>query len=56
MKVPYDLPMPQGMAWNMVVDPAATLTEPLAEVTYEQLWDRLDRFLAEVLPVAEAAE
>jgi len=55
MEGPYDLPMPQGMAWNMVVDPAATLTEPLAEVTYEQLWDRLDRFLAEVLPVAEAA-
>lgn len=55
MEGPYDLPMPQGMAWNMVVDPTATLDEPLAAISSDQLWDRLQRFLDDVLPVAEAA-
>lgn len=49
-----DLPMPNGMVWNMVYDanaPAGTIPS----ATHEQLWDRLERFLNEVLPVAEAA-
>lgn len=57
MEGPYDRPMPQGMVWNMVVDPAAptkaAATSPPA--TSEQLWSRLERFLHEVLPVAEKA-
>jgi mannonate dehydratase len=54
MDGPYEAPMPQGMAWNMVVDPTAPdIAAPQA--TIEQLWDRLRRFLDEVLPVAEQA-
>lgn len=54
MDGPYDTPMPRGMAWNMVVDrDAPEGAEPAA--THEQLWDRLKRFLDEVLPVAEEA-
>jgi mannonate dehydratase len=54
MEGPYDAPMPNGMAWNMVYDPlAAPGNAPAA--TPDQLWDRVGRFLAEVAPVAEAA-
>ena len=54
MEGPYDLPMPHGMVWNMVYDPQAPAgTIPAA--TSEQLWSRLERFLNEVLPVAEEA-
>jgi mannonate dehydratase len=54
MEGPYDLPMYQGMAWNMIVDPDAPL-EPAPAATHEQLWARLEGFLREVLPVAEEA-
>ncbi|MCF3650006.1 mannonate dehydratase [Synoicihabitans lomoniglobus] len=54
MEGPYDLPMTKGMAWNMVVDDTAP-PEPIAPISPAQLWDRLERFLNEVLPVAEAA-
>ncbi|RME66953.1 MAG: D-mannonate dehydratase [Verrucomicrobia bacterium] len=54
MEGPYDKPMPRGMVWNMVYDPGAP-DEPEAPATPEQLWDRLRRFLADVLPVAEEA-
>lgn len=54
MEGPYDVPMPNGMVWNMVYAPAAPAgTVPPA--TPAQLWDRLRRFLDDVLPVAEAA-
>lgn len=54
MEGPCDLPMPHGMVWNMVYDPQAPAgTIPAA--TPEQLWSRLERFLNEVLPVAEQA-
>jgi mannonate dehydratase len=42
------------MVWNMVYDqkaPAGTLPS----VSHEELWRRLQRFLADVLPVAEAS-
>ncbi|MEI8039026.1 MAG: mannonate dehydratase [Verrucomicrobiota bacterium] len=55
MEGPYDLPLPKGMAWNMVVGPAELDHGLLPQVTHAQLWDRLRRFLDEVLPVAEAA-
>lgn len=49
-----DTPIPNGMAWNMVYDPAAPPgTVPPA--THEQLWGRLKEFLDAVIPVAEEA-
>ncbi len=54
MDGPFDAPMPRGMAWNMIYDAAAgDGTEPPA--THEMLWQRLEQFLDEVLPVAEQA-
>ena len=54
MEGPLDTPMPNGMAWNMVVaENAPPGTVPSA--TPEQLWQRLDEFLGEILPVAERA-
>jgi len=54
MEGPYDLPIPNGMVWNMVYDPDAP-KGTLASITHEELWRRLDGFLREVLPVAEEA-
>jgi mannonate dehydratase len=54
MDGPFDKPMPNGMAWNMVYDrsaPAGTVPS----VTTDQLWQRLEGFLEEVIPVAEEA-
>lgn len=54
MDGPFDKPMPNGMAWNMVYDrnaPAGTVPS----ATTEQLWQRLKDFLDEVMPVAEEA-
>ncbi len=54
MEGPYDLPMPNGMVWNMIYDenaPAGTL----ASITHEELWRRLQAFLDDVIPVAEEA-
>jgi mannonate dehydratase len=46
--------MPRGMVWNMVYDPDAPAgAQP--PVAPEELWRRLERFLNEVLPVAEEA-
>ena len=54
MEGPLDTPMPNGMAWNMVVaENAPPGTVPSA--TPEQLWGRLEEFLGEILPVAERA-
>ena len=53
MEGPYDLPIPNGMVWNMVYDPNATGVLP--PMTHEELWRRLEAFLKEVLPVAEEA-
>jgi mannonate dehydratase len=54
MDGPLNTPMPNGMVWNMVYDPKAPVgTVP--PISQEQLWDRLERFLSEVLPVAEKA-
>jgi mannonate dehydratase len=54
MDGPLEVPMPRGMAWNMIVDQNAPPgTVPSA--TPDQLWQRLEDFLDAVLPVAEAA-
>lgn len=47
-----DTPLPDGMVWNMVYDPGATgVREPITEAL---LWKRLEVFLRELAPVAEA--
>lgn len=49
---PVNDPLPKGQVWNMIYDPGA---EPgvVPPTTHEALWDRLRRFLDEVIPVAE---
>src|SRR5690606_20591694 len=54
MEGPYDLPMPNGMVWNMVYDPSAPVGT-IPSITHEELWRRLKSFLDEVIPVAEEA-
>jgi mannonate dehydratase len=52
MEGPCDTPMPNGMVWNMVYDAAAPpgAVEP---VSNSDLWARWERFIEDVLPVAE---
>jgi len=47
-----DEPVPNGMVWNMVYDPTAP-PGVLPAVSREELWNRLQRFLEDVIPVAE---
>jgi mannonate dehydratase len=54
MDVPLNDPLPNGVVWNMIVDRDGPPGR-LPAATHEQLWDRLHRFLDEVLPVAEAS-
>ena len=54
MDGPLDKPMPNGMVWNMVYDRSAPAGS-VASATTEQLWQRLEGFLKEVIPVAEEA-
>jgi mannonate dehydratase len=54
MNGPLDKPMPNGMVWNMVYDPAAP-TGSVPSVTHEELWRRFEGFLKETVPVAEEA-
>jgi mannonate dehydratase len=49
-----DTPIPNGVVWNMVVDPNAPVSM-LPTISHEELWRRLQRFLEEALPVAEKA-
>ncbi len=51
---PQQTPIPSGHVWNMVYDPSAP-AGVVGEVTSEQLWQRLEEFLREVVPVAEEA-
>ncbi len=55
----HETPIPNGMVWNMVYDPdqfdpegAQGFIEPVSQA---QIWDRFERFLTELLPVAEEA-
>ncbi len=53
---PAEEAIPQGMVWNMVHDEAALETgAPQPLVSHEQLWERLEGFLREAVPVAEQA-
>ncbi len=48
-----EAPLPNSMAWNMVVDPAAKGYRPA--MSEETLWENLAYFLQHILPVAEEA-
>jgi mannonate dehydratase len=52
MDGPVDEPIPNGQVWNMIYDPNAP-PGTLASITHDELWRRLQRFLKDVLPVAE---
>ena len=52
-KIDKSVPMPNGMVWNMVYDPAAAATGTVPPVSSDELWQRLAWFLGEILPVAE---
>jgi mannonate dehydratase len=47
-----DVPIPNGTIWNMVYDTNAPAgAQP--SISHEELWRRLQRFLEDVIPVAE---
>ena len=56
---PEQPPIPNGMVWNMVVDPQTFDPEgrngTIGTITQEQLWSRFTWFMQELLPVAEEA-
>ena len=54
MEGPCETPMPKGMVWNMVYDPASP-PGTLPPVSPSALWSRWERFVADVLPVAETS-
>src|SRR6202041_1803940 len=47
-----DEPGPAGLIWNMIYDQAAG-PATLPPISHEELWHRLQRFLEDVVPVAE---
>jgi len=49
-----EIPVPSGTVWNMVYNVDAP-PGALPPITHEELWRRLQRFLEEVIPVAEQA-
>ena len=53
-KIDPDLPLPDGLVWNMryrLAKPGATPVQ----VSSDELWQRLTAFLQEIIPVAEEA-
>jgi mannonate dehydratase len=51
---PKEMPIPKGHVWNMVYDPDAP-SGHIGTVTSDELWQRLEDFLTELVPVAEEA-
>ena len=49
-----ETPVPNGAVWNMIYDQNAP-SGVLRPISHGELWNRLQRFLEEVLPVAEQA-
>jgi mannonate dehydratase len=54
MAGPLDMPLPNGMVWNMVYDQTAPPGAPPSAST-DQLWQRFKEFLDALVPVAEEA-
>jgi len=56
---PPQTPIPAGMVWNMVYDverfDPSGAGETVGQVTADEMWRRMEAFLAEMLPVAEEA-
>ena len=52
MDGPVDVPMPNGIVWNMVYDPDAP-PGTLPAISSNELWRRLQGFLEDVIPTAE---
>jgi mannonate dehydratase len=53
-KFEHDAPIPDGMIWNMRYREAVPGAKPVT-VSHDELWQRLDWFLKELVPVAEEA-
>lgn len=51
-KIDKGTPLPNGMVWNMVYDPDAP-PGTVAPISSEEIWQRLEWFLQQILPVAE---
>ncbi len=51
-RIDPQLPIPNGMVWNMVYDPAAP-RGTVPPVSDDELWQRYEWFLSQILPVAE---
>ncbi|GAA4964021.1 mannonate dehydratase [Algibacter aquimarinus] len=49
-----ETPIPNGMVWNMVYDENAT-EGTVERISHDTLWERLQYFLDEIIPVAEEA-
>ncbi|WP_221420239.1 mannonate dehydratase [Fulvivirga sp. M361] len=49
-----ETPIPNGMVWNMVYDENAP-EGVMPEIDHNELWERVEYFLQELLPVAEEA-
>src|SRR5438874_794156 len=47
-----DIPVPRGVVWNMIYE-AGTAAGTLPSISHEELWRRLERFLKDVVPIAE---
>ena len=51
-KIDKNTPLPNGMVWNMVYDPDAP-PGVVAPISSDEIWQRLEWFLQQILPVAE---
>jgi mannonate dehydratase len=51
---PAETPIPKGQVWNMAYEDGMP-GEVIADTSSDELWDRLERFLKDVVPVAEEA-
>lgn len=49
-----DMPMPDGMVWNMRYRPGRK-GAPTVQATADEMWERLAAFLSEIVPMAEEA-
>jgi mannonate dehydratase len=54
MEGPLETPLPNGEVWNMIYDQQAPPGTP-PPISGDELWRRLERFLEEIIPVAEQA-